>query len=63
MAVYEVQIVNTYRVTADSPEQALGSYRVVFEDIEPELVGLAPEEVLEQDEFEFIDGKGEASEA
>jgi len=63
MPVYEVQIVNTYRVTADSPEQALGSYRVVFEDIEPELVGLTPEEVLEQDEFEFIDGKGEASEA
>jgi hypothetical protein len=26
------------------------------------LVGLTPEEVLDQDEFEFIDGKGEASE-
>jgi hypothetical protein len=63
MPVYEVEIVNTYKVIADSPEQALGSYRVVFEDIEPELVGLTPEEVLDQDEFEFIDGKGEASEA
>jgi hypothetical protein len=63
MAVYEVQIVNTYRVTADSPEQALGSYRVSFEDVPLISVGLAPEQVLSQDEFEFIDGKGEASEA
>ncbi len=63
MPVYEVEIVNIYRVTADSPEQALGSYRVVFEDVPLISVGLAPEQVLSQDDFEFIGGKGEASEA
>ena len=63
MPVYEVEIVNIYRVTADSPEQALGSYRVVFEDVPLISVGLAPEQVIDQDEFEFIGGKGEASEA
>jgi hypothetical protein len=62
MPVYEVEIVNTYKVIADSPEQALGSWRVSFEDVPLISVGLAPEQLISQDEFEFIGGKGEATE-
>lgn len=62
MPNYEVIISNTYRVTADSPEQALGSWRVRFDGVAMVSVGLGPDQVLSQDDFEFIDGKGEAIE-
>jgi hypothetical protein len=62
MPNYEVTISNTYRVTADSPEQALGSWRVRFDGVAMVSVGLGPDQVLSQDDFEFLDGKGEAVE-
>ena len=62
MPNYEVTISNTYKVTADSPEQALGSWRVRFDGVPMVSVGLGPDQVISQDEFEFIDGKGEAIE-
>ena len=62
MPEFEVTIANTYRVTADSKEQALGSYRVSFEGMPPKFYGLTPDQVIGQDDFELIDGKGEASE-
>ena len=62
MPNYEVTISNTYKVTAESPEQALGSYRVRFDGVAMVSVGLGPDQVLSQDDFEFIDGKGEAIE-
>lgn len=63
MSKYIITITNAYEVEADSPEQALASYRVVFDNHEPELLGLTPEQVIEQDAFEFIGGKGEVEEA
>ena len=62
MPNYEVKIVNIYSVTADSPEQALASYRVSFEDMPPKFYGLTPEQVISQDDFEFLGGDGEATE-
>lgn len=62
MPNYEVTISNTYLVTADSPEQALASYRVSFEDMPPKFYGLTPEQVISQDDFEFLGGDGEATE-
>lgn len=62
MPKYEVTISNTYLVTADSPEQALGSWRVSFDGVPMVSVGLGPDQVLSQDDFEFLDGKGEAIE-
>jgi hypothetical protein len=60
MRDFEIEITTRYRVSANSEEHALASYRVVFDDIEPELVGLTPEEVLDQDDFEFLEETGKA---
>jgi hypothetical protein len=60
MRDFEIEITRRYRVSANSEEQALASYRAVFDDIEPELVGLTPEEVLDQDDFEFLEETGKA---
>lgn len=60
MRLYEIEITQRYSVTAESVEHALGSYRVVFDGVEPELVGLTSEEVLKQDDFEYLDGSGRA---
>lgn len=62
MPFYEVEISNIYKVYADSPEQALASYRVSFEDLPPKFFGLTPDQVISQDEFEFLGGDGEATE-
>lgn len=62
MPEFEVTIANTYRVTAETKEQALASYRVSFEDMPPKFYGLTPDQVISQDDFEFLDGKGEVIE-
>lgn len=60
MRLYEVELTRRYSVVADSEEHALASYRAAFEGIEPELVGLKPEEVIQQDGFEFLEETGRA---
>lgn len=62
MPEFEVTITDTYKVTADTKEQALASYRVSFEGMEPKFYGLTPDQVIDQDDFEFLGGKGEVIE-
>ena len=63
MTKYVITIEDRYEVDAESAEQALASYRVRFEDIEPEMVGLTVDQVIPQDEFEYLDGKGSVEES
>lgn len=63
MSKYIVTITDRYEVEADSPEQALASYRVSFDGIEPEILEIAPEDVIDSDDFEYLDGSGTAEEA
>jgi hypothetical protein len=63
MTKYVITIEDRYEVDAESSEQALASYRVRFEDIEPEMVGLTVDQVIPQDEFEYLDGKGSVEES
>jgi hypothetical protein len=60
MRDFEIELTRRYRVTADSEEHALASYIVVFDDIEPELVGLTQEQVIDFDDFEFLEETGKA---
>jgi hypothetical protein len=60
MADYEIEITRRYRVNADSEEHALASYRVVFDDVPLISVGLAPEQVIDFDDFEFLEETGRA---
>lgn len=57
---FEIEITRRYRVTADSEEHALASYRVVFDDVPLITVGLAPEQVIAFDDFEFLEETGRA---
>ena len=45
---------------ADSEEHALASYRVVFDEIPESLVGLSQEQVIDFDDFEFLEETGRA---
>jgi hypothetical protein len=58
-------ITNTerYEVEADSLEQALALYNIVFNGIEPEMYDLPTEQHYSQDLFEYLDGSTEAREA
>lgn len=60
MRLYEIEITERYSVMAESEEQALASYRISFEGIPPEALGLTPEQVIKQDDFEYLDGSGRA---
>lgn len=62
MPKYVITIEDRWEVEADSPEQALASYRVVFDDADPEVFGFDYPQVIHQDKFEYLDGKGEAVE-
>ena len=62
MPRYTITTQDRYTVEADSLEQAIASYRVSFEGIEPELFGLTQEEVIDQDVFEYLDGEVKAEE-
>ena len=63
MSKYTITITNRYEVEADSPEHALASYRVVFDEADPEILGIDFWQVIPQDQFEYLDGKGEAVES
>lgn len=59
--LYEIEITSRYAVKAKSEEHALASYRVVFDGVPPDVVGLEPDEVLDQDAFDFLDEQGRAT--
>lgn len=63
MPKFILTIEDRYEVEADSPEQALASYRIQFEDGDPEILGITPSELLSQDAFIFLDGQGRVEEA
>jgi hypothetical protein len=46
-----------YKVEADTLEQAIASFRVWFDGIEPELFEIDKKDVIDQDLFEYLDGK------
>jgi len=59
--LYEIEITSRYAVKAESEEHALASYRVVFDGVPADVVGLTPEQVIEQDDFDFLDELGRAT--
>jgi hypothetical protein len=61
MPKYEIEITRRYSVEAKSDEHALANYRVAFDDIEPELVGLTEDRLIDPDDFEFLDEMGKAT--
>lgn len=63
MAKYVITITDRWEVEADSPEHALGSYRVAFDNVELDMVGLDEATAIPQDDFRFIGGSGSAEEA
>ena len=62
MPKYVITIADRWEVEADSPEHALASYRVVFDEADPEMLGIDWFQVIPKDKFEYLDGKGEAVE-
>ena len=62
MPKYIITNSERYQVEADSPEQALAIYRVVFDGIEPELVDLPEDVYQDPDQFEYLDGETQAVE-
>lgn len=60
---YVITDVNRYEVTAESAEQALASYRVWSDNLEPEIMGLEFHQVIPQDGFEYLGGKASAEES
>jgi hypothetical protein len=60
MPEFEIELTRRYRVNANSEEQALASYRVVFDDIPPHLVGLPEDQVIDFEDFEFLEETGRA---
>ncbi len=57
---FEIELTRRDRVTANSEEQALASYRVIFDGIPPHLVGLPEDQVLFEEDFEFLEETGRA---
>ena len=63
MPIYTITTEDVYRVEADTLEQAMASYRVGFEGIEPEIFEITPDKVIDTDFFEYLGGavRGEES--
>jgi hypothetical protein len=57
MPIYTITTKDRYKVQADTPEQALASYRVRFDGIEPEIYEMTIETIVDQDAFEYLDGQ------
>lgn len=62
MPKFIVTITDRYEVTADSAEQAIASYRVSFEDFEPDYFEMSPDDIIPETEFEYLDGQSEVTE-
>lgn len=59
MAKFIITVEDRYEVEAESAEQALASYRIQFDDADPEIFS---GKVIDQDEFEYLDGQAKAEE-
>jgi hypothetical protein len=57
MSKYIIVAQDRYEVEADNAQQALDSYRVCFEGIEPGYFNLEPKDIINQDGFEYLDGE------
>jgi hypothetical protein len=62
MPTYLITIQDRYSVQADTLEQAIASYRVGFDGIEPEMFEMEPHSIIDQDAFEYLDGEVRAEE-
>jgi hypothetical protein len=62
MATYTITTEDVYKVEADTLEQAIASYRVGFEGIEPEVFEMTTAEVIDADNFEYLGGEVRAEE-
>jgi len=57
MPTYTITTEDVYKVEADTLEQAIASYRVGFEGIEPEVFEMTTAEVIDPDYFEYLGGE------
>ena len=62
MSKYIITNTERYEVEADSLEHALILYKIVFDDIEPEIFELPDGDYGDTDQFEYLDGTTEAVE-
>jgi hypothetical protein len=62
MPTYTITTEDVYKVEADTLEQAIASYRVGFEGIEPEVFEMTTAEVIDPDYFEYLGGEVRAEE-
>ena len=57
MPKFTITAEDVYEVEADTLEQAMASYRVGFEGIEPEVFEMTTAEVIDADFFEYLGGE------
>jgi hypothetical protein len=62
MPIYTITAEDVYKVEADTMEQAMASYRVGFEGIEPEMFDMTTAEVIDADLFKYLGGEVRAEE-
>jgi hypothetical protein len=62
MPIYTITAEDVYKVEADTLEQAMASYRVGFEGIEPEVFEMTTAQVIDPDLFEYLGGEVRAEE-
>jgi hypothetical protein len=62
MPIFTITSEDRYQVEADSLEQATASFRVWFDEVEPELFEIESKDLIDQDLFEYLDGKVEVRE-
>lgn len=62
MPIFTITSEERYQVEADTLEQAIASFRVWFDEVEPELFEIESKDLIDQDLFEYLDGKVEVRE-
>lgn len=62
MPTFIITSEDRYQVEADTLEQAIASFRTWFDEVEPELFEIETKDLIDQDLFEYLDGKVEVRE-
>jgi hypothetical protein len=62
MPKYTITTEDVYEVEADTLEQAMASYHVGFQGIEPEVLDIKADEIIDPDFFEYLGGQVRAEE-
>ena len=62
MPIFTITSEERYQVEADTLEQATASFRVWFDEVEPELFEIESKDLIDQNLFEYLDGKVEVRE-